>query len=616
MSLELKLPLLMSAVLAAVLATSIVVTSTTLRRTQLSAVGERLQRATRQLATLGAASLPVQQARFTAVANDSAIRRELAASPQRSPSREAVAALARLVTAADSGMPAELWTADGRRVAFVGNDVRATMRIAPGKPELPVQIAPLLGDTVRQRNDSLQLGPLYADNGRVHFWFVMPVRDRGRTLGYLSQQRVLALGSQTARTLRELSGDSVSLYYRNVDGGFWASGSGQVFPGLRDLDNEAGEARDSTNSALLVHEERIGATPLVVGMYVPERFVLARPARTIRTILMLSIALLLAGVLAAWLIGRSVANPLAQITRAAGSLAAGNYDARVPSTGDVEVRHLADAFNHMAEEIGASRAALQLQTQEAQAANSAKSEFLTTMSHELRTPLNAIGGYADLMEMELRGPVTDAQRRDLQRIRASQQHLLGLISSVLDLSRIEAGQVAYDLETVAVDSFLAGLDALVAPQAAAKQVQLVLRDSHDLAVVADREKLRQIILNLLSNAIRHTPAGGSVTLSAQLRGSRVAIVVDDTGPGIAAEKRDVIFEPFVQLDRSLTKTREGLGLGLAISRDLARGMAGDLTVESNAGGGARFVLTLQRGSAERASREPFTGEMAAQRRSS
>jgi signal transduction histidine kinase len=147
-----------------------------------------------------------------------------------------------------------------------------------------------------------------------------------------------------------------------------------------------------------------------------------------------------------------------------------------------------------------------------------------------------------------------------------------------------------------VDPFLAGLDALIAPQATTKSVTLnYVTCASDLAVVADREKLRQILLNLLSNAIRHTPAGGSVTLSADQRGRRVAIVVEDTGPGIPETKREVIFEPFVQLDRSLTQIREGLGLGLAISRDLARGMFGELVVESNDGHGARFVLTLPRG---------------------
>jgi signal transduction histidine kinase len=215
------------------------------------------------------------------------------------------------------------------------------------------------------------------------------------------------------------------------------------------------------------------------------------------------------------------------------------------------------------------------------------------MSHELRTPLNAIGGYVDLLQMGLRGPITDEQRRDLDRIKMSQEHLLGLISAVLDLGRIEAGRVAYVFSVIPVDALLHGMDALVAPQAAAKRVALDhVPVGPEVGVKADREKLRQVVLNLLSNAIRHTPSGGTVTLSAQRAGPNVAIRVDDTGPGIPADRRDMIFEPFVQLDRSLTQPREGMGLGLAISRDLARGMKGDLTAEARPGGGARFVLVL------------------------
>jgi signal transduction histidine kinase len=608
MSLAVKLPLLMSVVLATVLGIALVVTYTALQRMAVARVTEQLGRATRQLASLGAATVPTQHARFLPVTNDSAIRSALRNKPTQSVVRPAVAALGRLSLPTDSGLPLELWTADGRRVAFIGNDVRGALRVEPGKPELTERM-PSVDTATGRAVDSLRLSPLYADGGRVYFWYVMPIRDRRQTLGYIAQQRRIALGPNANRTLRELSGDSVSLYYRNADGNFWASATGQPSEGLRQVDTANGTARDSVGDKLLYHEERLGSTPLVAGMTVPLRSVLARPRRTANTILLISIALMLGGIVAAWAIGRAVARPIGEITRAAGSLAAGDFSARARAAGDVEVRRLAESFNHMAEEIGASRAALERQTREAQAANNAKSEFLTTMSHELRTPLNAIGGYVDLMEMELRGPISESQRRDLQRIKASQQHLLGLISSVLDLGRIEAGQLAYSMANIAADPFLAGLDALVAPQAAAKSISLNYKHCPpDLAVVADREKLRQVLLNLLSNAIRHTPAGGAITLWSEPRGSRVAIVVDDTGPGIPEEKHDVIFEPFVQLDRSLTQTREGLGLGLAISRDLARGMGGDLVVESHDGSGARFVLTLRRGEFDPATVMAATGE--------
>ena len=201
----------------------------------------------------------------------------------------------------------------------------------------------------------------------------------------------------------------------------------------------------------------------------------------------------------------------------------------------------------------------------AEAGNRAKSDFLAAMSHELRTPLNAIGGYAELIDMGLRGPVSEEQRRDLARIRASQTHLLGLIGGLLDLSRIENGHVHYDIQSIGVAPMLADIEELVLPQATAKrQVLTCDRRTPDLAVRADREKLRQVLLNLLSNAVRHSPVGASITVVAERQeNDRIAIKVCDTGPGIPRERHEAIFEPFVQLDQSLTRSRDGVGLGLA-----------------------------------------------------
>jgi signal transduction histidine kinase len=340
--------------------------------------------------------------------------------------------------------------------------------------------------------------------------------------------------------------------------------------------------------------------------------VLSEPRRIVRTLAFLGVALIAVGVLASWMIARRITQPLGTITAAAATIARGDFETRVPRAGDAELVRLADSFNEMVQEIAESHDALAQQTDVAKSANRAKSDFLATMSHELRTPLNAIGGYVDLMDMGLRGPVNEVQRRDLSRIRAAQQHVLGLISSMLDLSRIEAGRVSYDLQPVALHSFLEGLDVLVAPQAATKSFDLdYIPADPTLGALADREKLRQILLNLLSNAIRHTPSGGRITLdAASIDADRVAIHVSDTGPGIPESKHEAIFEPFVQLDRTLAQPREGVGLGLAISRDLARGMGGELTVSNQPTGGARFTLTLLRASvSDSLAQIPFTGEM-------
>jgi len=231
----------------------------------------------------------------------------------------------------------------------------------------------------------------------------------------------------------------------------------------------------------------------------------------------------------------------------------------------------------------------------AEHANQAKVDFLAAMSHELRTPLNAIGGYAELMEMGLRGPITDAQRSDLGRIRHSQQHLLGIINDILNFSRIEAGYLTYDIARVDLGEALANVNAMIGLQAAAKGITFAAAaPPAGTAVRADRPKLEQVILNLLSNAVKFTASGGRIELGYAIHDDRIEIHVHDTGRGIEADKQASIFEPFVQVNRSLTHVSEGTGLGLAISRDLARGMGGDVTVESTLNVGSTFTVRLPR----------------------
>jgi signal transduction histidine kinase len=231
----------------------------------------------------------------------------------------------------------------------------------------------------------------------------------------------------------------------------------------------------------------------------------------------------------------------------------------------------------------------------AETANNAKSAFLGTMSHELRTPLNAIGGYVDLMLLGVRGPVNEEQQVDLLRIRRNQRHLLGLITDLLNFVRLGGGHVTYQLGDVVAHEAVSQTVSLIAALMTQKGIVCDIGEC-DTSIVAhaDPEKVQQILINLFSNAIKFTPAGGRISVECEAKDSTVLIVVTDTGIGIPPQKLATIFDPFVQVKEGFAGRDTGVGLGLAISRDLAHAMKGDLFVRSELGRGSSFTLVLPR----------------------
>ena len=254
-----------------------------------------------------------------------------------------------------------------------------------------------------------------------------------------------------------------------------------------------------------------------------------------------------------------------------------------------ELEQQAERLSRQASELERARA-------DADAANRAKSDFLAAMSHDLRTPLNAIGGYAQLIEIGVHGPVTESQRDAASRITRAQQHLLTLIDDILQFAKLESGQIPIEIGPVSMPELCGALESFVGQQAAGKGIAFSCDPEakgavDDVTALADFERVLQILVNVSTNAIKFTDTGGRVTVSMRRSGSWAEVVVHDTGRGIAAEHIETIFQPFVQVGGA-SDTRAGVGLGLATSRNLARRMGGEILVESEPGVGSIFTLRL------------------------
>jgi signal transduction histidine kinase len=290
---------------------------------------------------------------------------------------------------------------------------------------------------------------------------------------------------------------------------------------------------------------------------------------------------LLLGFVLSW----SVIGPIQRIDSRLAAIASGNFSGQVDVTNRDELGALATNVNRMNDE-------LQRLYKELEAASQHKSDFLASMSHELRTPLNAIIGFSQVLREGMVGEVNEKQKEYLEDILSSGNHLLSLINDVLDLSKVVAGQVELDVAPFSLRDALESGVVMVRERATKDGVQVTIAESSGVNVVdGDERRVRQVIFNLLSNAVKFTPAGGSVDVrTAQVNGE-VRVSVADTGPGIAREDLDRIFEEFQQTEAGLEQ-REGTGLGLALSKRLVELHGGRIWVESEIGEGSTFVFTL------------------------
>jgi len=248
--------------------------------------------------------------------------------------------------------------------------------------------------------------------------------------------------------------------------------------------------------------------------------------------------------------------------------------------------------NERTRELAETNAELSLRNRQVENSNRMKSLFLANMSHELRTPLNAIIGFTELLRDQFAGPLSDKQKDYLGHVSRASKHLLGIINEVLDLARIEAGQITLHPETVSLPEFLEEIRDLVAPMVSEKSLTCQSMCEPGLALFADSARLRQILLNLVGNAVKFTPENGSVRITAQRQGGEVTISVIDSGVGIPAQEQEAVFEEFFRASLGAGVSTEGAGLGLPMVRRLTERLGGRVTVRSAPHEGSEFSVTI------------------------
>lgn len=312
----------------------------------------------------------------------------------------------------------------------------------------------------------------------------------------------------------------------------------------------------------------------------------------------------------AYIVARKIIQPIESLKVGAGMIGQGKLDYRLNITTGDEIETLANDFNSMAEKLLESRRTLmewntqleeeikrrtydlRIANEELRRADRMKSEFLTNMSHELRTPLNSIIGFSEVLTDNLYGDLNEKQQRYVSHIHMSGKHLLQLINDILDLSKVEAGKMELHYTTSSIRDFFESTVNSFRTQAQQKQLTITSRIEGIDQVTADLTRLKQVLFNLVSNAVKFTPERGEITIAARAVGEYVEISVSDNGIGIRKEDQHLIFQEFRQLDASFTRKYEGTGLGLALTKKLVELHGGKIWVESEEGRGSTFFILL------------------------